>query len=133
MAKHCTNCGHELREGDKFCSECGTVVGGAAAQARPTVWDYCEIFEVYLRTDDFFSSASIYHFVAVAVTPTQDRYNAGESGEYGWKVYKTKKGILHPQDRLAELTQKLLADGWEPLSQKGENWYSYTFRRPVKR
>jgi hypothetical protein len=39
MAKHCTNCGHELREGDKFCSECGIVLGvsdiGSANERMP--------------------------------------------------------------------------------------------------
>jgi uncharacterized membrane protein YvbJ len=43
MANFCSNCGHELRERDKFCSECATPVGGAATQAQPERSEYCEI------------------------------------------------------------------------------------------
>jgi hypothetical protein len=43
MAKHCTNCGHELRGDDTFCAECGTSVGGTAPQSQPVrqgQWEY---------------------------------------------------------------------------------------------
>lgn len=33
MAKFCSNCGHELNEGDNFSSECATSVGGVAPDA----------------------------------------------------------------------------------------------------
>src|SRR6516165_2478604 len=33
MAKYCTNCGHRRKDTDKFCSECGTAVGGRAEYA----------------------------------------------------------------------------------------------------
>lgn len=45
MAKYCANCGHELREGDKFCAGCGTPAGGVAMQAQPARrghWEYAE-------------------------------------------------------------------------------------------
>ncbi len=37
MAKFCTNCGKEIAEGNAVCTECGTPVDGAVAQAQPTV------------------------------------------------------------------------------------------------
>jgi zinc-ribbon domain len=43
MAKFCTNCGHELREGAKFCSECETPVRSETAPGSLTGWEYCEI------------------------------------------------------------------------------------------
>jgi hypothetical protein len=33
MARYCTNCGHGCKDPDKFCSECGTEVGGRAGHA----------------------------------------------------------------------------------------------------
>ena len=35
MARHCTKCGHELRDTDKFCAECGTA-SGASGASLPT-------------------------------------------------------------------------------------------------
>ena len=32
MARFCTNCGHERKDADKFCAECGTAAGGKAPQ-----------------------------------------------------------------------------------------------------
>jgi hypothetical protein len=54
MAKHCTNCGHELREGDKFCAECGTpAVEGMAARSPTNVhWEYRDlVIPLNLRTN----------------------------------------------------------------------------------
>jgi uncharacterized membrane protein YvbJ len=33
MARYCSNCGHELGEGDRFCSECGTPTQEGARHA----------------------------------------------------------------------------------------------------
>jgi zinc ribbon protein len=49
MAKHCTNCEHELRDTDKFCAECGTAVGGVTSQSQPTQWEYCDIATKVMR------------------------------------------------------------------------------------
>ena len=34
MARYCTNCGHGRNDTDKFCSECGTAIGGRAVHAQ---------------------------------------------------------------------------------------------------
>jgi len=34
-ANFCAHCGHELQEGETFCSECGTLVGATALPAPP--------------------------------------------------------------------------------------------------
>src|SRR5690349_19282832 len=45
MANHCTNCGHELRDGDKFCANCGATQAGvqSAPQGGQAARETCEV------------------------------------------------------------------------------------------
>jgi hypothetical protein len=119
MAKHCTNCGHELRETDKFCAECGTAVGGNPAQ-----WEYCEVTWVNLN----FTNKC---FMGTAIGP-KGIYSAGQSQEFD----DGRNDIPWASDMKAAtainaFVIQLQSDGWEVLPNKGPYWFSYKFRRPV--
>ena len=54
MAKHCTNCGHEVQDSDKFCAGCGTKVGGALVPAQPIQYEVCEIIYQVVKNGGWF-------------------------------------------------------------------------------
>jgi len=137
MAKFCSNCGHRLQDGDKFCSECGATVGAPAfapgapvyAPAQAVAYETCEI--KWRRR----WSWPIYRFVfyAEAIGP-RGMYDAGESPvvsnvrslvSFGASMHK-----LHPY--VQRLVTQLTAQGWEPVSDKGIAWWSYRFRRVLR-
>ena len=43
MTNYCTTCGQEVREGDKFCAECGTPVDSPASSPLIARWETCDI------------------------------------------------------------------------------------------
>jgi zinc-ribbon domain len=136
MAKHCTNCGHELRDGDKFCAECGTPTSGAVVQPQPTRWEYCEIVWAQLGGMNIFNHKALALLWAKAVGP-QGTYQAASSDK---PIHALMPGAgtfdLGPisdragQEACDALVTKLLAAGWEPAG-RGAEWFSHKFRRPV--
>lgn len=122
MATHCTNCGHELREGDKFCAECGTPAGGTAVPPKSIQWEYCEISKHMTRNS---WSHSWHVFWAQAVSPVRGEYNAGTSQEFQWSSDGQAERAA-----LDAFIQQLSSIGWELLPNRGEENYSYKFRRP---
>jgi zinc-ribbon domain len=127
MAKHCTNCGHELRETDKFCAECGTPLGGVAAQS--IVLEFCTI---KLLSEQKLVGRKVW-FTAEGTGPYGIR-NVASSHKFnnfipfGWTIPVDAKF----KAALAEIIQVLIADGWEQLPDMGPREYNYKFRRPVK-
>lgn len=128
MAKHCTNCGHELRDTDKFCAECGTAVGGVLSVSQATRQEACEIVGIWIEDGGWFGQDHC-QFVAKAIGP-RGTFNAEVSPIL-------KGGILReetPEHKAAldSLIRRLAADGWEPLPTRGKDWYSFKFHRQVK-
>ena len=69
-------------------------------------------------------------FFAEAIGP-RGMYSAGQStpvSGYASPVYMGKRG----ERNLAAFISDLTAGGWESVSDKGPEWYSYKFRRVVK-
>lgn len=128
MAKHCTNCGYELRDTDKFCAECATPVGGIAPHSQATQWETCEIIGNQVKDGGWFGQDQS-QFVAKAVGP-RGTFNAEVSpllkGVFWWGETPEHKAALD------DLIRRLAADGWVLLPTKGENWYSFKFHRQVK-
>ena len=144
MAKHCTNCGHELSDSDKFCAECGTAVGGTAPAVQPVQWETCEISYETVKKRGVFSGGQI-RFVAIAVGPL-GRYLAAASeafdpGNVNFPYEKYRNHVAY----LNALIGRLTSEGWESVGGKtlrpagwageggGENWYGYKFHRQVRR
>jgi len=129
MAKHCTNCGHELRETDKFCSECGTGIGGVKVQTQPTQWETGIIYRETVSEPNWVT----YHW---------DKFYLEALGPKGKRVLsQTDKFKVtnnsSPDSRnhgsiCDEFIRRVIADGWELTGEMGQNWWNYKFRRPVK-
>lgn len=145
MPKPCIRCGHELREADKFCSECGTYVGGPTAHAEVPEWEYCEIvFEAELvKPLGLIRSAGVDYtfwasglgtrgFFLVPTSPHRVRQY-----QYGPGFFQSVYGDVLPYPECREavkaLVVELTAQRWERLPTDGPKWFNHTFRRPVSR
>lgn len=137
MAKHCTTCGHELRDSDKFCAECGTPARDEGTQqAAPIEWEYCEI--TFSVKEGRFLASNTGTFYARAVGPT-GTYEAARSTTIfypgmelsfgGWRLNAEDKRVKAAHE---EVVQALVSSGWEPTG-RGEWWWELKFRRPVRR
>jgi hypothetical protein len=62
----------------------------------------------------------------------QGKYVAGKSSK--WKDGRDYADKDAPWIKQAcdDFIRQLTSEGWEPLPDMGEYWYSYKFRRPVK-
>ena len=129
MAKHCTNCGHELREGEKFCAECGTAVGGAAAPVpQPVQYEYCTI--VYGEPGGFMGMTGRFRVEASGPygrhTLTVSDTCKGETYQTGLQQYLGPSARC--QETLNQLMRSLTADGWELLPETEGGWWGHKFR-----
>ena len=122
---YCVNCGTELPDEANFCWKCGIAQPGAS-EVLAHKWEYCEI----LAEDASFRFWARFRFSAKAVGP-QGTYMAARSPE----TFSSPDPYSSDRKHVAAcdaLVQKLVRDGWEPISEKGPRWYSYKFRRPVR-
>jgi len=137
MARYCTNCGHELRDGDKFCSECGTPVGSLASSPLRPRWETCEITCREVKAARRFTKVQL-QFVAAAIGRV-GRYVAAESevfpaGEDDAPDYSEPDHMRI----LTALITRLTADGWNVLPDRVEHpvfgylWYGYRFHRLIR-
>lgn len=139
MAKHCTNCGNELRSGDKFCAECGTAVkNNNPSQATGDVWEFCDI-DVVDAGDTVFGG-STYKWIASAIgkhgiyeVANSERLNGWPRGRrvgLGQELAPpTGRELEGYQQELQRFISSLMSDGWQPTQERGTYWYSYKFRR----
>ena len=130
MATHCTECGQELRDTDKFCAECGTPVGGAPSQPPVIQWQYCDIDLASEEGSGYGSFAfrgRLSFWRAIGVGPN-GRFVAAKSGEF---MHRGRGISDEASQALDELIRTLSHDGWELLSIRGSLWYNYKFRRMV--
>jgi sugar (pentulose or hexulose) kinase len=129
MAKHCTNCGHELLETDKFCAECGTAVGGTATQAQPQQWDYCEI--VWTR-HGFWGWQSYFWAKNLGTGKEVLRGNKTFGPNYDFHNQPYVEKDKNSPPALDEIERLLISSGWEPNGHGTDGWYNQQFRRPMR-
>lgn len=125
---HCMKCGAQLPPDAKFCYKCGTPVGNIGDNPTKEQWEYCEI-QQKRNYHWFFSNKSQVQLYAEAVSPKNGRYTAVESSRT--KYIDSSIDIKKIEPLLDEITLKLVQSGWEPLSERGEAWYSLRFRRSI--
>lgn len=94
MAKYCSNCGHELRDTDMFCSECATPVGEAAVQAQP---------HTTTRTE--------YHDVTI---PLNIRITRSQARQYGGGSHSEQAAAAQADPIIIQYLELAQKDGWEP-------------------
>jgi hypothetical protein len=123
MTIKCVQCGTELADSMKICFNCGKPQQIMAGTSAPQ-WEYCEIeYELVGLL------GMSHRFLAKAVGP-KGTYRAAESN------VKISTNFPHPavrKDNQAcdDLIRRLVADGWEPVSERGPEWFSHRFRRRV--
>ena len=137
MAKYCTHCGHKVRDGAKFCAECGTQIGVPAPPPQRIRWETCDITYQEVKPASLFTKAQI-QFIAVALGRI-GRYVVAESdlfpaGENAAPDYNEPTHVR----TLTALVKRLISDGWEELPEKAQHpvfgylWFGYRFRRLVR-
>jgi hypothetical protein len=122
---YCISCGTELPDNAVFCSKCGKSQKiSTAPEIRKS--ETCEIIYVLVQPVDW-ESITRFKFVAEAVGPN-GKDNILETVTLGIKgnvqIERSYWGIF-----VDELIDLLLLDGWQPSESRGENWWSYRFRR----
>ncbi len=142
----CVNCGTQLPDDANFCGKCGTPQkSGSRIGEGPTgtKWETCEIVREEAVpsnwTESFTNALS-----AMVMNPDPNKarfvkYIAKAVGVAGVYVAGEAKGKFDKGDRdsrsavqsVETLVGKLAKDGWEPMG-KGEQWYNYKFKRPVR-
>jgi hypothetical protein len=128
MAIFCTTCDHELRITDKFCAKCGTRVRRGALAAQPEQWEFCYLEGAEAKT--LLSSRMC--FLAEASGPYGKR-EAGRSATLNSTPTQYNQGMLsrEGQQMLGALMRTLIGQGWEYMPGRGEQEWSYQFRRPL--
>lgn len=97
-----------------------------------TKWEYCEI----LRSCDEGFFHHTYCFYAEALSPKKGKYIAMKSD--GFKKFTfllhfpyTEPARSEAEQYCDQLIDWLVKDGWEPLPERGENWWNLRFRRKL--
>jgi hypothetical protein len=127
---YCPKCGTQFLQDAAFCHKCGTPVGQTIREADEPKWEYCEI--VYNRKESLISGTDFY-FWAKAVGPN-GQYAAGESPHANYWFgpgFPESSNSRHAQIHV-QLIEKLVRDGWEPVADRGVEWFQLRFRRKVK-
>jgi hypothetical protein len=127
---YCSKCGIELPEDANYCYRCGTPLHEHAGETKKTFWEYCQI-ELEVRKKRF-GAYLPYGFFASAVGPNGS-YPAGRSPEF--KIKNQIRGPTRKEGGTAhdQFVKHLLEDGWEPVAERGEDWWQLRFRRRVDR
>ena len=122
-AKKCRHCGEWLDPAARVVASTGT--------AEPR-WETCEItFDTQWQM-----LSRKYTFYAMAIGPNGQYVAAqgpawtvvGGSAFVDYSHFKKRKaGESHDN-----VVQQLMADGWEPTTDRGEAWFNHRFRRRVK-
>jgi hypothetical protein len=115
-------------------------VGGATpVQVPAELWEFCEIKleEVSQKSKWYYKYGEndyVLRFYGGALGPKGLNW-AGESKE--WKLRTSGPAEPDEDDKEVRTIEEefigtLTASGWEPLPEKGRDWWSYKFRRQVK-
>ena len=138
--RFCTQCGSELEDSHKFCSNCGHPRTGAAPVEEP-VWETCVILAEVAAEAKFPIHGGQARWWAKATGP-QRTYRAGESPVWHTRVKRgtfeipedsefTHWGYLEALQALNELASQLVADGWEPAGTYGGSYWTRQYRRHI--
>ena len=136
----CVNCGAELPDEANFCWKCGKPhpAHGESDQAQ---WERCEI--VCLLVDDpalfasWYDSTHWFHsawlqFRAEATGPKGHYVTAESEAFRSEPTFPPAADDRQALDAFHSLFQRLVADGWQLLEDRGDAWYSSRFRRPLR-
>lgn len=126
----CIHCGSQLPDGSVFCSKCGKPQQHGIqniAQPEPS-WEVCEI--MFNKRHEGFHGPIFWFYAEVLGSKGLTIIGKTREVPGGSQFFEFPKNT----DRMAvdihtKLVTDLLAEGWEPVSEKGLTWWSYRFRR----
>jgi len=129
----CRHCAAEIPEDSDFCSRCGKAVReGSDPSAGDATWEYCQIERRgFSRWDRGGLNQRIW-FSAEALGP-QGAYSAGESQRLHYNRLQAVVERVRGDEEtiLSSMVQRLTNEGWEPLNERGQEWYQLRLRRRV--
>lgn len=143
---YCQDCGITLPDEANFCSHCGKNQKSNVPQPEPERYEICQT-GYQVRQVPFFPFILFWPgkavFIASAVCPKKGNYTAAESPSFPSYINPSYKNhvdfdrgdatlVSRRQEAFNGLTQKLIADGWEPVSQSEQARFQYNFRRAVR-
>jgi hypothetical protein len=135
---HCIHCGKQIQDDASFCPCCGKAATKVAKTDEGSFVEQCQITyywkEIRMRCELYFWADAI---------GKSGKYNAGESphfifGSFLFNDYADMPTGGSPSEMTKSsnahraLVKQLLDDGWEPLAERGEQWWELRFRRKVK-
>ena len=123
---YCSQCGTQLSDDANFCLKCGKPQK-PNIQVNEIKWDTCEIVYDTISKGGLFSNARM-KFWADAIGQ-EGSYNAGVSILFEQYVPPPESNNQRTVNIHRDFIQQLVTDGWEPTGDRGNDWWSYRFRR----
>ena len=109
---NCGNCGAKSPDEANFCWKCGKLLRPGSGLAE----DGIEVCEIEFRNRRRrLGLRNAYEFAAIAVGPQGQRV-VDTTGKITGRLFETMD-VLYPA--LEGLTERLVADGWQPLARGG--------------
>jgi tetratricopeptide (TPR) repeat protein len=94
-------------------------------------WESCEIIWDQIDRAEYYFHIPKMRFVADAISP-KGQYIADQSVVIE-SASEGDTGDPRVKEACSVLVTRLVTDGWEPLPQRGKDWWNYKFRRQVPR
>lgn len=134
----CSKCGTKLVEEANFCHNCGasTDLYQPSAPQKATVrFEYCQIEAIRVSSSLFLRPKVNFKFCA-EVIGSNGTYTADETQEFKAEFGRDfgDKSQIEPDVLLwsgvhREFIEQLVKKGWEPLADRGNQWWQIRFRR----
>jgi hypothetical protein len=129
----CMQCGTQLPDEANFCIKCGLAQRQAVVPQTNAIdqWEICEILYTCVQEKWGIIPKDVIQFIAMA-KGFNGEYQAAASKSFeltGFQFDGPSGKSKRHTTALEELIELLTQEGWEPLSDKGPNWFSRKFRR----
>ncbi|NNC27954.1 zinc ribbon domain-containing protein [Longimicrobium terrae] len=138
---YCQECGTEVSDEANYCPSCGRPQKVGVVRAATEIYEICQTSYQIKKRSSFFRPAEAV-FVALAVCPKKGNYTAAESQLFLTCSFPCRsdeapqadfsRGVQYAPQREAAfdaLTQLLVEEGWEPVSQSELFRHQHRFRR----
>jgi ribosomal protein L40E len=140
----CYRCGTQLPDQANYCWKCGNP-RKEGTQAKSPEWETCTITYEAVRNNKFLGSHSGQARWWAKATRPRESYRAGESPIFYASVEKGVVEIPYSNPGFSAhltyidtlkvldvLTNKLIADGWEPTGTYGASYWKRQYRRRIR-
>ncbi len=111
-------------------------------------WEHCQVYrECEYKSSGFLGilipikATYTFRFFADAISPTKGKYTCEKSQRFAIMAHDGGKDVWPSNDFedskdakkiLDKFVVDLISQGWEPISERGNNWWHLRFKRIVK-